>query len=74
MARTTISTPLTVTQRVNQHRERMREAGLKKVELWVPDFADPGFAREARRQSRAAASEGTLRITRNTPPNEARGR
>jgi hypothetical protein len=40
---------------VRRYRERMRRAGLRLVQLWVPDTRARGFAREARRQCRAAA-------------------
>lgn len=29
----------------------MREAGLRPLQIWVPDTGKPGFAEEARRQS-----------------------
>ena len=37
--------------RVQSYRERLRSAGLKPVQLWVPDPNAPGFAAECRRQS-----------------------
>ena len=37
--------------RVRAHRERMRAAGLRPVQIWVPDTRSPEFAKEARRQS-----------------------
>jgi hypothetical protein len=40
-----------VRQRVQSHRNRLRAAGLKPVQLWVPDPKAPGFAAECRRQS-----------------------
>jgi hypothetical protein len=40
-----------VKQRVNTHRNRLRAAGLKPVQIWVPDSKAPGFAAECRRQS-----------------------
>ena len=36
--------------RVRKHREALREAGLRPVQLWVPDTGRPGFADECRRQ------------------------
>jgi hypothetical protein len=33
----------------------MRRAGFRLVQLWVPDTRDPHFAKECRRQSRAAS-------------------
>ena len=40
-----------VKERVQTHRNRLRAAGLKPVQLWVPDPHAPGFAAECRRQS-----------------------
>jgi hypothetical protein len=46
-------------RRVRAHRTRLREQGLRPIQIWVPDVRAPGFAQEAHRQSRAvAASEG----------------
>jgi hypothetical protein len=42
---------LTVKERVKSHRNRLREAGFKPVQLWVTDPKIPGFAAECRRQS-----------------------
>lgn len=41
----------TAKDRVLNHRRRMRAAGLKSVQIWVPDPLAPGFADECRRQS-----------------------
>ena len=38
--------------RVKKHREALRAAGLRPVQIWVPDIRRPGFAKECRRQSR----------------------
>ena len=40
-----------VNTRVQKHREALREAGLRPVQIWVPDTRRPGFAQECRRQS-----------------------
>ena len=40
---------------VKRYRDRMRRAGFRLVQLWVPDTRAPGFAEECRRQSRAVA-------------------
>lgn len=42
-------------RRVREHRARLREQGLRPVQIWVPDVRAPGFAEEAHRQSRAVA-------------------
>jgi hypothetical protein len=38
--------------RVRKHREGLKAAGLRPIQIWVPDSRRPGFARECRRQSR----------------------
>ena len=40
-----------VIERVNKHRAALRSAGLRPVQLWVPDTRRPQFAEECRRQS-----------------------
>ena len=42
---------MTVSQRVAEHRRRMRERGYRPVQLWVPDVRSSAFAAEAHRQS-----------------------
>jgi hypothetical protein len=42
--------------KVRAHRERLRQQGLRPVQLWVPDVRWPGFAAEAHRQSLAVAN------------------
>ena len=37
--------------RVQKHRAALREAGLRPVQIWVPDTRRTGFAEECRRQS-----------------------
>lgn len=44
-----------VNARVQKHRNALRRAGLRPVQIWVPDTRQPGFAEECRRQSRLAA-------------------
>ena len=39
-------------ERVQRHRANLRAAGLRPVQIWVPDTRRPGFAEECRRQSR----------------------
>ena len=39
-------------KRVKKHREALRAAGLRPLQIWVPDSRRPGFAQECRRQSR----------------------
>ena len=44
-----------VNQRVWKHRLALREAGLRPVQIWVPDTRKPGFSEECRRQGQVAA-------------------
>jgi hypothetical protein len=37
--------------RVQKHRAQLRAAGLRPIQIWVPDTRRPGFAEECRRQS-----------------------
>ena len=41
--------------RVRAHRKRLRQQGLRPVQIWVPDVRSHAFAAEAHRQSRAVA-------------------
>ena len=41
-----------VKERVRRHRRAMFAAGMRPVQIWVPDTRRPGFAEECRRQSR----------------------
>lgn len=41
--------------KVRAHRKRLREQGLRPIQIWVPDMRSPGFARQAHRQSAAVA-------------------
>jgi hypothetical protein len=45
--------------RVAKHRTALRAAGLRPVQIWVPDTRRPGFAAECRRQSRRVAAADT---------------
>jgi hypothetical protein len=42
--------------RMQAMRARLRAAGLRPVQIWVPDVRMPRIAQEAERQSRLAAS------------------
>lgn len=41
------------TSKVTRHRERMRVAGLRPVQFWVPDTRAPNFAAQVRQQCQA---------------------
>jgi len=47
--------PTSTTARVRKHRESLRAAGLRPIQIWVPDVRSKQFATQARRQSRAIA-------------------
>ncbi len=49
-----MSTP--VSQRVRKRRDALRAAGLRPVQIWVPDTRRPDFADECRRQARLVAA------------------
>ena len=42
-------------KRVRARRQRLRQQGLRPIQIWVPDVRSPLFAAEARRQSLAVA-------------------
>lgn len=44
-----------VNARVQKYRDAQRMAGLRLVQLWVPDTRQPDFDAECQRQSRLAA-------------------
>jgi antidote-toxin recognition MazE-like antitoxin len=41
--------------KVRAYRKRLRQQGLRPIQIWVPDVNSPAFVKEARRQSRAVA-------------------
>lgn len=51
-----MSMPAPVSQRVQKRREALRAAGLRPIQIWVPDTRRPGFAEECRRQARIVAA------------------
>lgn len=44
-----------VNARVQKHRDALRIAGLRPVQIWVPDTRRPDFAEECHRQIRLVA-------------------
>ncbi len=42
----------TSADRVRRRRDKLRAAGLRPMQLWLPDTRAPGFAEECARQSR----------------------
>ncbi len=47
--------PVPVKVRVGKRRAALRAAGLRPLQIWVPDVRRPGFADECRRQAQAVA-------------------
>ena len=40
-----------VAERVHKHRRALRAAGLRPIQIWVPDVRSKSFATQARKQS-----------------------
>lgn len=51
----TVSPSKSSRDKVRAHRVRLRKQGLRPIQIWVPDVRSTAFAREAHRQSLAAA-------------------
>lgn len=47
--------PIPVSDRVKKRRDALRAAGLRPVQIWVPDARRPGFAAECARQAALVA-------------------
>jgi hypothetical protein len=43
-------------EKVRAHRERLRQQGLRPIQIWVPDVRSRAFAAAAHRQSLAVAN------------------
>ena len=50
------STPKPSRIKVRDHRQRLREQGLRPIQIWAPDVRSPSFRSEAHRQSAAIAA------------------
>ena len=48
--------PRSVNERVQKRRAALREAGLRPVQIWMPDTRKPGFAEECRHQGQVVAN------------------
>ncbi len=48
--------PAPVSERVRKRRDALRAAGLRPIQIWVPDTRRPGFAQECRRQAQLVAA------------------
>jgi L-alanine-DL-glutamate epimerase-like enolase superfamily enzyme len=51
-----LAMPTPVSERVQKRREALRAAGLRPVQIWVPDTRRPGFTAECRRQAALIAA------------------
>ncbi|MBZ5570996.1 MAG: antitoxin MazE family protein [Acidobacteriia bacterium] len=47
--------------KVRAHRKRLRQQGLRPIQIWVPDMRSPTFVAEAHRQSLAVAESPLAR-------------
>ncbi|MEZ5825475.1 MAG: antitoxin MazE family protein [Geminicoccaceae bacterium] len=47
--------PASVSDRVKKRRDALRAAGMRPVQIWVPDSRRPGFAEDCRRQAMLTA-------------------
>ncbi len=48
-------------EKVSEHRRRLREKGLRPIQLWVPDVRTAAFKKQAHRQSLAVATSDRAR-------------
>jgi hypothetical protein len=48
-------------EKVRAHRKRLRQQGLRPIQIWVPDMRSPAFAKEAQRQSVSVANSTRAR-------------
>jgi hypothetical protein len=53
--------PKSSRDKVRAHRKRLRQQGLRPIQIWVPDMRSPAFEREAHRQSLAVAKSPQAR-------------
>lgn len=52
--------PTPTSERVRKYRNTLRSAGLRPVQIWVPDTRRAGFAAECRRQAVLVANADRL--------------
>ena len=48
--------PAPLNERVRKRRDALRAAGLRPIQIWVPDTRRAGFSEECRRQARIVAA------------------
>jgi hypothetical protein len=46
-----------ITQRVRKHREQLRAAGLRPVQLWLPDTSSEAFRKKCAQESLSLAND-----------------
>ncbi len=46
-----------VVDRVRRHREKMKKAGYRQVQIWVPDTRNPEFIKACRQQALSLKSD-----------------
>jgi hypothetical protein len=46
-----------ITQRVRKHREQLRAAGLRPVQIWLPDTSSDSFRMRCERESLSLAND-----------------
>ena len=51
-----LARPLTPSQKMKHYRARLKNSGLRAIQIWVPDTRSPAIARELRRQSLLASA------------------
>ena len=54
------SSPKPSRVKVREHRARLREQGLRPIQIWVPDVRASSFKSEAHRQSLAVAASAQV--------------
>jgi hypothetical protein len=54
----TVSKPKPSREKVRDHRARLRQQGLRPIQIWAPDVRAPNFKAEAHRQAAAVAASG----------------
>ena len=55
------SAPKPSRAKVREHRQRLRERGLRPIQIWAPDVRSPAFRSVAHRQSAAVATSAHAR-------------
>jgi hypothetical protein len=55
------ASPKTSRVKVQEHRARLREQGLRPIQIWVPDVRSSAFRAAAHRQSLAVAASDYAR-------------